>query len=107
MDRRHFFKYIKNQFRDGLAVYLAESSEIKDPKALIDPIVCNNKTDPDCRLCMDQCTEKDALFSTGLGMPMLKIDLCDGCNKCVGVCPENAISIVEKEDHPFGQRRRF
>ncbi|MCO4782997.1 MAG: 4Fe-4S binding protein [Candidatus Cloacimonetes bacterium] len=107
MDRRHFFKYIKNQFKDGVAVYLAESSTLKDPKALIDPIVCHEKVDPDCRLCMDQCLDKKALFSTGLGMPMLKIDNCDGCNKCVTVCPVKAISIVEKEDHPFGQRRRF
>ncbi|PCJ16194.1 MAG: hypothetical protein COB02_16730 [Candidatus Cloacimonadota bacterium] len=107
MDRRFFFKYIKEQMKDSVAVYLSEASTFKNPKALVDPVVCQGKEDPDCNLCIDQCSDKKALFSTGLGMPMLKLDLCDGCNKCVTVCPTKAISIIEKEDHPFAQRRRF
>ncbi|MCJ8347461.1 4Fe-4S binding protein [bacterium] len=106
MDRRFFFKYIKQQLKDTVAVYLSESSSIKDAKALIDPILCHQKEDSKCQLCISSCSNKKALYSSGLGFPMLKIDQCDGCNDCVKVCPVQAISIVEHKDHPFSRRSR-
>lgn len=55
-----------------------------------------------CRTCGENCDEHAIQFRSqpsGASTPQIDGDKCTGCGQCVYVCPENAISISNRNSH--------
>ena len=49
-----------------------------------------------CRACGDACDTEAIRFELqtgGRAQPLVNEELCNGCGECLGVCPENSVSL--------------
>ena len=56
--------------------------------ASIDPDICLAYTRSGCDECVAAC-DFDAIVADDQGLPLVVEDACNGCGKCVYVCPSN------------------
>jgi ferredoxin len=62
----------------------------------VDPDQCNG-----CKECMSQCQFGAQLYSSAQGKVTISPELCFGCGVCRVACPQNAISLIAREESPI------
>ncbi len=65
--------------------------------ACLDKITCLAWNQNICRSCLDVCEHRAIKFVGGLWVPNIDGNFCSGCGLCVGVCPNNSLSMSYKE----------
>ena len=81
--------------RRRLFLFKKESSLEDKTKiiARIDPLSCLSYHQIVCYSCKDIC--KEHISFQGLFFPEI-LSSCIGCDRCIKICPQNAISLIEK-----------
>ena len=53
-----------------------------------------------CKSCMSQCQFGAQFYSSGLEKVYIKPDKCFGCGVCMAACPNDAISLIPRQEEP-------
>lgn len=62
---------------------------------------CLTQMGVECRACEDSCEQRAIRFKrvqTGISMPILNLENCNGCGACLSSCPTEAIQIKREEN---------
>jgi tetrathionate reductase subunit B len=80
-------------FRIGVLAY--ENGQYPDVKRVFAPVLCMH-----CRNapCIHVCPVPGALYRDETGIVIIDGNRCDGCKRCIRVCPYNAV-YFDEENH--------
>lgn len=78
-----------------ISVLMYEDGEYPDVKRIFAPILCMHCQNAPC---IDVCPIPEALYRKDTGIVMIDRDKCDGCKRCMQVCPYNALYFDEENN---------
>ncbi len=81
-----------------------EKKEWKLGRAELEFGLCRLFWEKECRICLRECPQKAIEFRWSeeeyLNIPVINIDLCNGCGRCAAFCPGDNYWELEKSDPP-------